>query len=306
MRQTPPVYLDHAATTPMRRSHRAMAAALARSATLLAAHRRPPRRRLEEARESGRPTGGTPSEVIITAGGTDSDNLAVKGIYWARRGADRADGASSPPPWNTTPCWTPWNGWPSTKAPRSRCCPPRPTVPVLPAALREVLSAYDDVALVSVMWANNEVGFNHADSRHGLCRSRIRCSDAQRRRQAIGQVPVDFAASGLSAMSITATSSADPSERVRCCCAATPPARPCCTVGTGARRAVGHRRRRRGGGDGDRRRHLGRVAGAVLGAVAGTARRADRRGPAFHRRRPAQRARGAATARQHPLHFPGL
>ena len=27
--------------------------------------------------------------MIFTAGGTDSDNLAVKGIYWARRAADR-------------------------------------------------------------------------------------------------------------------------------------------------------------------------------------------------------------------------
>uniref|UniRef100_UPI000576B85D aminotransferase class V-fold PLP-dependent enzyme n=1 Tax=Mycobacterium avium TaxID=1764 RepID=UPI000576B85D len=36
--------------------------------------------------------------------------------------------------------------------------PPAADGSVSPAALREVLTRHDDVALVSVMWANNEVG----------------------------------------------------------------------------------------------------------------------------------------------------
>ena len=32
--------------------------------------------------------GARPSEVVFTAGGTEADNLAVKGLYWARRAAD--------------------------------------------------------------------------------------------------------------------------------------------------------------------------------------------------------------------------
>ena len=32
--------------------------------------------------------GARPSEVVFTGGGTESDNLAVKGLYWSRRAAD--------------------------------------------------------------------------------------------------------------------------------------------------------------------------------------------------------------------------
>ncbi len=65
------------------------------------------RRRVEESRELiADKLGARPSEVIFTAGGTESDNLAVKGIFWARRDADPCAGASLPPRSNTTRCWT--------------------------------------------------------------------------------------------------------------------------------------------------------------------------------------------------------
>ena len=87
-----PVYLDHAATTPMRpEAIEAMTAVLASvgNASSLHGAGRVARRRLEEARESlAKVLGARPSEVIFTAGGTESDNLAVKGIFWARRDAD--------------------------------------------------------------------------------------------------------------------------------------------------------------------------------------------------------------------------
>ena len=88
------VYLDHAATTPMHPAAiEAMTAVLATvgNASSLHGTGRVARRRMEEARESlAHLLGARPSEVIFTAGGTESDNLAVKGIYWARRDADAA------------------------------------------------------------------------------------------------------------------------------------------------------------------------------------------------------------------------
>src|SRR5437773_10165969 len=85
-------YLDHAATTPM--LPEAVDAYLAASqvvgnASSLHAAGRQARRRVEEAREQvAALLGARPSEVIFTGGGTESDNLAVKGIFWARRAAD--------------------------------------------------------------------------------------------------------------------------------------------------------------------------------------------------------------------------
>ncbi|MGB0437420.1 MAG: aminotransferase class V-fold PLP-dependent enzyme, partial [Mycobacterium sp.] len=87
-----PVYLDHAATTPMRSDAiEAMTAELATvgNASSLHGSGRVARRRLEESRETlANLLGARPSEVIFTAGGTESDNLAVKGIFWARRATD--------------------------------------------------------------------------------------------------------------------------------------------------------------------------------------------------------------------------
>lgn len=86
------VYLDHAATTPMHPAAvEAMTAVLGTvgNASSLHTSGRAARRRIEESRELvADKLGARPSEVIFTAGGTESDNLAVKGIYWARRDAE--------------------------------------------------------------------------------------------------------------------------------------------------------------------------------------------------------------------------
>src|SRR5262245_56707637 len=85
-------YLDHAATTPMLPSAiAAMTEQLGRigNPSSLHAAGRSARRVLEEAREQiAEAYHAAPAEVVLTSGGTESDNLAVKGLYWARRAAD--------------------------------------------------------------------------------------------------------------------------------------------------------------------------------------------------------------------------
>src|SRR6201986_1356171 len=88
LHSTDPVYLDHAATPPMPpEAIPAMAedlGQLGNPSSLHAAGRRA-RRVVEESREQlAEVFGARPSEVIFTGGGTEADNLAVKGLYWAR------------------------------------------------------------------------------------------------------------------------------------------------------------------------------------------------------------------------------
>src|SRR5688500_5003470 len=92
-------YLDHAATTPMLdealEAYTATAREVGNASSLHAAGRRA-RRRVEESRERvAAAVGARPSEVIFTGGGTESDNLAVKEIFWSRRAAGRDGVASS-------------------------------------------------------------------------------------------------------------------------------------------------------------------------------------------------------------------
>src|SRR5713101_5137571 len=83
------VYLDHAATTPVLPEALAALmeelALLGNPSSLHNAGRRA-RRVVEESREIiAEAYGARPSEVVFTSGGTEADNLAVKGLYWARR-----------------------------------------------------------------------------------------------------------------------------------------------------------------------------------------------------------------------------
>lgn len=82
------VYLDHAATTPLRPEARD--AWLAASETLgnassIHQNGQAARALLEDARERlAQVLDSHPTEVVFTSGGTESINLAIKGMWWAR------------------------------------------------------------------------------------------------------------------------------------------------------------------------------------------------------------------------------
>jgi cysteine desulfurase len=201
-------YLDHAATTPMLpEAVAAMCDELGRlgNASSLHSSGRRARRVVEESREQlAAALGAGPSEVVLTAGGTEADNLAVKGLYWARRAADprrrrilasavEHHAVTDTVAWladreGAEVVWLPVDGV------------GRVDVGAVGSALAD---DPDAVALVTVMWANNEVGTVQpvadvvaAAAEHGVPVH----SDAV---QAVGSLPVDFAASGLDAMTMT-------------------------------------------------------------------------------------------------------
>ncbi|TLF97870.1 cysteine desulfurase [Nocardia cyriacigeorgica] len=200
------VYLDHAATTPMvPAAIEAMTAALGLvgNASSLHGSGRAARRRVEEARESiAADLGARPSEVIFTAGGTESDNLAVKGIYWARRDEDprRTRIISSAVEHHAVVDTVEWLE--QHEGARVTWLPVDADGVVSVNALRAELTAHaDEVALVSVMWANNEVGTIQPIAELAAVAAEFGVPMHSDAVQAAGQVPIDFGASGLAAAS---------------------------------------------------------------------------------------------------------
>ena len=164
------------------------------------------RRVVEESREQvAEVFGARPSEVVFTSGGTEADNLAVKGLYWARRSADdrrrrmlttavehhavldsvhwlsEADGARA--------------DWLAVDAQGLL------SAGVLRAALEQDRSS---AAAVSVMWANNEMGAVQPIAAMAAVAHEFGVPFHSDAVQAAAQLPVDFAASGADAITVTA------------------------------------------------------------------------------------------------------
>src|SRR6266545_3617774 len=198
-------YLDHAATTPM--LPEAVDAYVAASGTIgnassLHAAGRLARRRVEEAREQvAAVLGARPSEVIFTGGGTESDNLAVKGIFWARRAADpaRTRVVAGSVEHHAVLDAVGWLG--AHEGATVSWLPVGAAGRVRPEELRAALD--DDVALVTSMWANNEVGTVQPVAELAALAAARGVPYHTDAVQAVGQVPVDFAASGAAALTVS-------------------------------------------------------------------------------------------------------
>ena len=208
MTAAPSTYLDHAATAPVHPLVvEAVVEQLGRTGNASSLHEagRAARRVVEESREVlAARLGARPSEVVLTAGGTEADNLAVKGLYWARSGEDARrrrvlvsavehHAVLDPAVWLA-----------------ERCGAELVVLPVdadgrldLGALEAELVARGDATALVSVMWANNEVGTVQPLPQVVELAHRYGVPVHADAVQAVGQLPVDFAASGLDALTVS-------------------------------------------------------------------------------------------------------
>jgi cysteine desulfurase len=145
------VYLDHAASTPMRAEAREawLAASIKHHANPTGAHHsaRAARRALDDARdEVAAALGRPPAELVFTSGGSEADNLAVRGVLGSRGG--------------TAVCSAGEHHAVLEPVEHSG----GPTVPlgadgrVSTDGLAEVLDSVADVSLVSLIAVNNETG----------------------------------------------------------------------------------------------------------------------------------------------------
>ncbi|WP_144765484.1 cysteine desulfurase family protein [Curtobacterium sp. 9128] len=201
------VYLDHAATTPM------LPEALAAYTDALTTVGNPSSihsagQRAKMLLEDGRARvaaslDAEPVEVVFTSGGTESINLAVKGLYWARQ-QDRPRprivvAAGEHHATVDTVDWLERHDG--------------AVVDVVPldaqgrldlAGLEARLASAEDVALVTLLWANNEVGTIQPVTEVVALAHAVGVPVHADAVAAYGQVPVAFRASGLDALSVSA------------------------------------------------------------------------------------------------------
>lgn len=201
-------YLDHAATTPiLPEAFEAMTRELGHvgNPSSLHASGRRARRVVEEAREDiAEALHARPSEVVFTGGGTESDNLAVKGISWARRAGDprRRRVIASGIEHHAVLDSVQWLG--EHQGAKVEWVQPDAVGRVNSESLRNAIAREPDtVALVTVMWANNEVGTIQPIAELAAIAHEFDIPFHTDAVQAVGHVPVSFASSGVDALSLS-------------------------------------------------------------------------------------------------------
>ena len=202
-----PVYLDHAATTPMLpEAIEAYTAALGIVGNPSSIHSQGQnaKRMLEEAREQvASSLGCDPIEVVFTSGGTESINLALKGLYWARNeGANRPRILVPLGEHHATIDTIEWlkryEGAVIEWLPLDSLG--RVSLPALAAALEQ----HDDIALVTVLWGNNEVGTIQPIAEVVELASRYGVPVHSDAVSVYKHLPIDFRSTGLAALSVSA------------------------------------------------------------------------------------------------------
>jgi len=198
------IYMDHSATTPVREEVvAAMMPYFSKAygnASSIHGFGQEAKSVLEESREKVADLiGACPEDIIFTGGGTESDNLAIKGALNARKagGGGHIITSSVEHPAVLRPCeWLEKNGYELTRLPVDSKGLISPSD--LESALRE------DTLLVSVMLANNEVGMLQpvAELAEVVAEhDAVFHTDAV---QAVGKIPVDVESLGVDLLSFSA------------------------------------------------------------------------------------------------------
>ena len=207
-RQNGRVYLDHAATTDvLPAAIDAMVEQMRNGGNPSSLHAvgRDARATVEYARERiARAIGADPAEVIFTSGGTEADNLAVKGIYWKRREEDpqRTRILVSSIEHHAVEETCEWLE--KAEGTQIEWIPVDEHGSVNPQTVRELIEKNpEDVALVTVMWANNEVGTVQPIPEIAAIAAEYGIPVHSDAVQAFGAVPIDFHASGVATLAIS-------------------------------------------------------------------------------------------------------
>jgi len=203
VRMSTPIYLDHNATTPPAPDViEAVACALsAQTGNASSIHLFGQRAKaaLDEARtEVASLVGAEPGDVVFTGGGTESDNLALRGVVEAFEGTPRTrivvGAVEHEAVLNTAKAL-------GRRGAGVTILPVDAEGRVSPAALSEALGP--DVALVSIMVANNETGVIQPVAELAAlahAQGAIVHTDAV---QAVGKIAVDVRSLGVDLLSLT-------------------------------------------------------------------------------------------------------
>jgi cysteine desulfurase len=205
---TMPVYLDHAATSPIRASVLELyVATLSEIGNPASVHSFGQRSRqiLEQSREEiAKAINCDRNEVIFTSGGTESDNLAVKGLYWNANSKDPQKNVIVSAAAEHHAVLDAINWLVDSQNAELYIIPSDDQGVLDVAELKNYLELNAPrVALISVMWANNEIGVIHPISEITKLARSYQVPVHSDAIAALGHIPVDFAKSGLAAMTIT-------------------------------------------------------------------------------------------------------
>lgn len=199
------VFLDHAATSPLRaEALAALTLALAQlgNPSSTHSHGQATREILEQARDQiALAVGCNRSEVVFCSGGTEANNLAIKGLWWSRKAATRKLIISSSLEHKALLDPIEWlvanEGAELLEVPIANG-----NVDLL--ALEAILNEREaEVALISLMMVNNETGVLTDMGKVVKLAKRFDIPVHSDAIAALGRVPINFTRSGLTAMSIS-------------------------------------------------------------------------------------------------------